>query len=92
LPNDANGGLMSLAGQPFGEFMDLPILEKLKDGVKFDFATLADNVEKADLFWDWWWKEKWEKGTLDRPETIEDQDESHLLIRFATGMRLMTRC
>src|SRR4029077_20907336 len=60
---------------PGRESMDLPILEKLKDDIKFDFATLADNVEKTDLFWEWWWQEKWKKGTLDRPETLEDNDE-----------------
>lgn len=55
--------------------MELPILEKLKDGVKFDFTTLADSVEQADLFWDWWWKEKYNPDEFSRPEVIVDQDE-----------------
>ena len=55
--------------------MNLPILTKLKEGVKFDFETLADNVEKTDLFWDWWWEEKSQSSKIIRPETIEDSDQ-----------------
>jgi predicted ABC-type ATPase len=54
--------------------MDLPILQALKDGEKFDFATLADNIEQADEFWDWWWATKSETGVLTRPEIIADGD------------------
>jgi predicted ABC-type ATPase len=55
--------------------MDLPILERMKEGVKFDFETLSDNVEKADIYWDWWWKEKAKFESIGRPETIEDCDD-----------------
>lgn len=55
--------------------MKLPILGKLKDGIKFDLPTLAENVEEVDLFWDWWWKEKREDGKITRPETIDDDDD-----------------
>lgn len=54
--------------------MELPILEKLKDGVKFDFATLAENVEQTEHFWEWWWKEKAKPDCISRPEIIEDGD------------------
>ena len=55
--------------------MNLPILEKLKDGVKFDFATLSDNFEQTDEYWDWWWENKAENGKITRPLTIEDDDD-----------------
>ena len=54
--------------------MELPILEKLKEQVKFDFETLASNVEQADEFWNWWWEEKFEQGKIGRPEIIVDDD------------------
>jgi hypothetical protein len=38
-----------------GSAMNLPILQKLKDGEKLDFATLADNVEQTEEYWEWWW-------------------------------------
>lgn len=57
--------------------MELPILGKLKDGEKFDFATLANNVEQTDEFWEWWWEHKYEPGKFSRPEIIAD-DESVL--------------
>lgn len=54
--------------------MNLPILEKLKEGTKFDFDTLACNVEQTDEFWIWWWAEKAQAGVIARPEIIEDSD------------------
>ncbi len=55
--------------------MELPILEKLKDGEKFDFATLAENVEQTEQFWEWWWKEKANPEVISRPEIISDNDD-----------------
>src|SRR5258708_32768184 len=54
--------------------MQLPILERLKDGEKFDFDTLAENVEQTDLFWEWWWDEKYKEGTISRPDIILESD------------------
>jgi predicted ABC-type ATPase len=54
--------------------MNLPILGRLKDGVKFDFCTLADNVEQTDEFFEWWWEEKAKDGEISRPEVIADED------------------
>ncbi len=54
--------------------MELPILHKLKDGEKFDFATLAKNVEQADDFLAWWWEEKAQAGKISWPEVIVDDD------------------
>jgi hypothetical protein len=54
--------------------MRLPILERLKDGEKFDFETLAENVEQTYDFWEWWWEEKAQDGVLSRPEVISDDD------------------
>ena len=54
--------------------MELPILGKLKDGEKFDFATLAENVEQTNQFWEWWWEEKFQSGQIVRPEIISDND------------------
>ncbi len=55
--------------------MHLPILEKLKEGEKFDFETLADNIEQTYEFWDWWWTNKYVEGVISRPEMISDNDE-----------------
>jgi hypothetical protein len=49
-------------------------LERLKDGEKFDFATLADNVEQTDEFWDWWWQEKADPAQISRPEIISPDE------------------
>jgi hypothetical protein len=54
--------------------MELPILEKLKDGEKFDFATLAENVEQTNQFLEWWWEEKAQPGVIMRPEVIQDDE------------------
>jgi predicted ABC-type ATPase len=54
--------------------MDLPILQKLKDGERFDFATLADNTEQTDEYWDWWWQSADRESELVRPEIIADDD------------------
>jgi hypothetical protein len=55
--------------------MQLPILEKLKGGEKFDFETLADNVNQTEEYWNWWWTEKSGGGTeMRRPEVISDDD------------------
>ena len=54
--------------------MKLPILEKLKEGERFDFGTLADNVEQTDEFLGWWWSEKYKEGVISRPEIIADND------------------
>lgn len=54
--------------------MQLPILHKLKDGVKFDFATLAHNIEQTEEFLAWWWEEKFKPGKISRPEVIADDD------------------
>ena len=54
--------------------MELPILGRLKDGEKFDFDTLADNVEQTYEFWQWWWEEKSQDGIISRPEIILDND------------------
>src|SRR5690242_4199671 len=55
--------------------MNLPILGRLKDGVKFDFATLADNVEQTEEFLEWWWREKGSLEYICRPEVIADDDQ-----------------
>ncbi len=54
--------------------MNLPILSKLKDGEKFDFATLVDNIDQTYEFWDWWWDTKYEPGKISRPEIISPED------------------
>jgi hypothetical protein len=54
--------------------MNLPILGRLQEGVKFDFCTLADSIEQTDEYWEWWWKEKAKTDELCRPETISDDD------------------
>lgn len=54
--------------------MNLPILEKLKDGEKFDFQTLADSIEATEQFWEWWWDERVVEGKICRPEIISDND------------------
>jgi predicted ABC-type ATPase len=54
--------------------VELPILGRLKAGVKFDFGTLADNVEQTDEFWDWWWEGQGATEEIIRPETISDND------------------
>lgn len=54
--------------------MHLPILEKLKDGEKFEFSVLAENVEQTEEFLHWWWAEKAQEGVISRPEIIEDND------------------
>jgi predicted ABC-type ATPase len=54
--------------------MILPILERLQNGEKFDFQTLADNVEQTDQYWNWWWEEKAKGIDLSQPEIIEDDD------------------
>ncbi len=54
--------------------MELPILQKLKDGEKFDFATLADNVEQTEDYWNWWWTEKAQTDQICRPEIIHPDD------------------
>jgi predicted ABC-type ATPase len=52
----------------------LPILDRLKDGVKFDFSILAENAEQTDEFLTWWWAEKAKRGEISRPEVIDDAD------------------
>jgi|GEM_PF-2941220 len=54
--------------------MELPILEKLKDGEKFDFATLVNNIDQVQTFWEWWWAQKASLDHISRPETIEQGD------------------
>ena len=54
--------------------MNLPILEKLKDGVRFDFCTLAENIDQTELYWRWWWEEKAKKSDFAQPEIIEEID------------------
>lgn len=54
--------------------MNLPILGKLKDGEKFDFATLVDNIEQTEDYFKWWWNEKASFNTICRPEVIADDD------------------
>ncbi|MGD1088176.1 MAG: zeta toxin family protein [Verrucomicrobiota bacterium] len=68
--------------------MELPILGKLKDGVKFEFCTLADNVEQTDEFWNWWWNEKAKPEELCRPETIADDDPilAETINKFAANL------
>jgi hypothetical protein len=56
-----------------GTGMNLPILGKLKDGVKFDFDTLADNFDAVEAFWEWWWENR-DLNIIDRPEIIADDD------------------
>jgi predicted ABC-type ATPase len=53
--------------------MILPILNRLKDGEKFDFETLADNSDQTDEFWEWWWENN-SMDVISRPETISDHD------------------
>jgi predicted ABC-type ATPase len=57
--------------------MHLPILSKLKEGVTFPFSTLADpdNFGEIKSYWDWWWEEKYQPGTISRPEIIDVDDE-----------------
>jgi len=54
--------------------MKLPILEKLKNGEKFDFEILADNTDQTDEFWDWWWAERADVSKISRPEIINEDD------------------
>lgn len=54
--------------------MILPILSKLKEGEKWDFATLADNPDDVEEFWEWWWEERYKEGVISRPETLSDDD------------------
>jgi len=54
--------------------MKLPILSKLIEGQRFDFATLADNIEQTEEFWEWWWANKADANRICRPEIIEDDD------------------
>ena len=51
----------------------MPILEKLRDGEKFDFETLIDNHEEVEQFWNIWWEGR-DFNQIDRPETILDDD------------------
>lgn len=53
--------------------MELPILSKLRDGVRFDFNTLADCDESTDAYWEEWW-DKADPDAIGRPEIIEDGD------------------
>lgn len=54
--------------------MNMPLLERLKEGEKFDFSTLAANVEQTDEFWDWWWGALQSEFQMQRPEIIADND------------------
>ena len=54
--------------------MELPILQRLKDGEHFDFVTLADNIDQTEEFWQWWWSERPEDGRISRPEIIDSAD------------------
>lgn len=68
------GDSMSRDHRTAKPLMRLPILDKLKDGEKFDFATLADNTEQTDEFLDWWWAEKAKLDVISWPEIISDDD------------------
>jgi predicted ABC-type ATPase len=72
--------------------MDLPILEKLKDGVTFPFDTLidSDNFEKTEAFWEWWWDERWKPGQISRPEIIDSDDE--ILVETVSKTVVDTLC
>jgi predicted kinase len=61
-------------GLTINKFMTLPILGKLKNGAKFDFCTLADNVDQTEDYWRWWWEEKAKPGEFGQPEIIENND------------------
>lgn len=54
--------------------MNLPICSNLKDGVKFDFDTLANSFDAVEEFWNWWWEKFRDTTTIIRPETIEDSE------------------
>lgn len=53
--------------------MKLPILNKLRDGERFDLEVLLSNVEQIDEFWNLWWENR-SFAQIDRPETIADGD------------------
>ena len=53
--------------------MNLPILERLKDGVKFDYETLDDNYDDVEAYWEWWW-ENANPNTISMPQTLVDSD------------------
>lgn len=61
------------ARKPENERMELPILSQLRDGVRFDFSTLADNNDDTEAFWEEWWS-GWDPETISRPEVIENHD------------------
>ncbi|NBV25237.1 MAG: hypothetical protein EBS05_25390 [Proteobacteria bacterium] len=54
--------------------MIIPIFPKLRECEKFDFATLADNPDDVEEFWEWWWAERYKDGIISRPLTISDDD------------------
>lgn len=53
--------------------MELPILSKLREGVQFDFATLADSFDDTESFWEEWWDAA-DPEAIARPEIIEKDD------------------
>jgi hypothetical protein len=53
--------------------MELSILSKLRKGVRFDFATLAESFDDTEAFWEEWWTER-DFGSISRPEVIENDD------------------
>jgi predicted ABC-type ATPase len=53
--------------------MQLPILGKLIEGIKFDFDVLAENTEETDRYWEHWWSER-SLNVISRPEIISDED------------------
>jgi len=71
---DEATGLAPEIHQPTSIRMEIPILERLKAGEKFDFPTLAENVDQTQRFWDWWWQTKVRGEVIERPEIIADND------------------
>lgn len=50
-----------------------PIFEALKQGERFSVATLVDEYESVQKYWDWWWEHA-DPSQLARPQTVVDGD------------------
>ena len=71
--------------------MNLPILEKLRQGEKFDFDTLCDSFEDIETYLEEWWDGR-DMSKISRPETIEGNDSILESTKDKTSVDLCRNC